>query len=381
MSVRVPVTAAVLSWVLDVTNADSDRLRTRFKVDEWMAGEARPTLRQLEQFAASAGVGLGYLLLPEPPQWELPVPDFREGFSTRRSPSADLIAVLSQSQRRQEWYRDYALNNGTSRLEFVGSAADADPIATAAMIRDALTFEVADRHGTWSDTRRHLLRRFEFLGGLSVATSMVDNNTHRLLDPDEFRGFSLIDDIAPLIFVNTHQTTNGQIFTIAHELAHVWRGTGGVSNEDPRNEAQSAIEIWCNEVASEILVPRAELAERYAEVASQTLADALDALAHDFRCGTLVVLQALHRTGAHRFPNFNDTYDAELQRLRNLESGAARGGGDHYNNQPFRIGERLSRAIVADALEGRTSIEEALRLMSMRSVSNFDEYARRLGAA
>lgn len=381
MTVRVNVAPSVLSWALDVTGAEAESLHRRFKVDQWLAAETRPTLKQLHDFAKATGVPFGYLLLPQPPVWTLPVPDFREGFHGAPTPSANLIAVLGQSQRRQDWYRDYVLGLGADPLEFVGSAADLDPIEAAARIRDALNFAVSSRHGNWSDTRKTLLKAFEAIGGLTVATSMVENNTRRPLDEHEFRGFALVDDIAPLVFVNTHQTINGQIFTLAHEFAHVWRGASGIGNEDPRTEGQSTIERWCNAVASEVLVPRADLAARHSKVANAPLTEALDALAHDFRCGTLVVLQALNRTGVRQIDNYNGAYDAEVVRLRKLSAGSDSSGGDHYNNQPFRVGERLSRALVADALEGRTSIDQAMRLMSMKSLSTFDEYARRLGAA
>lgn len=381
MPVRVPAAPSVLSWALQVSSADPERLRTRFSVDGWIDGSTVPTLKQLEGFAASTGVPFGYFLLDEPPTWKLPVPDFREGFASPQTPSADLIAVIGLAQRRQAWYREYTLAHGADPFEFVGSAVDVAPAAAAAAIREALDFEVESRTGTWSDTRRSLLRAFEALGGLTVATSMVDNNTHRLLDEDEFRGFALVDDIAPLVFVNTHQTLNGQLFTLAHEYAHVWRGSSGIGNEDPRYQGQSEIEQWCNAVASEVLVPSAELLERYAPVAALDTTPLLDRLAHDFKCGTLVVLQALRRTGARQFPDFDGAYDAEVRRLQAVQRDRPGGGGDHYNNQPFRIGERLSRALVADALEGRTSLTEAMDLMSMKTMNTFDEYVRRLGAA
>lgn len=381
MTVRVAVAPSVLSWALDVTGADEEGLHRRFQVDKWLTAEIRPTLKQVQDFAKAAGVPFGYLLLPQPPAWSLPVPDFREGFEGGATPSANLVAVIGQSLRRQEWYRDYALGLGAEPLGFVGSAATMEPIQSAARIRSALDFAVADRHGTWADTRKTLLRNFEALGGLTVATSMVANNTRRSLDENEFRGFALVDEIAPLVFVNTHQTLNGQIFTLAHEFAHVWRGASGVGNEDPRSDGQSDIERWCNAVASEVLVPRDDLASRHLRFASAPLTEALEALARDFRCGTLVVLQALHRTGIRRIDNYTAAYDAEVGRLRDLTAATDGGGGDHYNNQPFRVGERLSRALIADALEGRTSIEEAMRLMSVKSLSTFDEYARRLGAA
>ncbi len=381
MTVRVDVEPSVLSWALDVARADEESLHRRFKVDDWLSADLQPTLKQLQAFAKAAGVPFGYLLLQDPPEWALPVPDFRDGFEGTPTPSANLIAVIGQSQRRQEWYRDYALGLGAEPLAFVGSAANMDPLDAAARIRSALNFEVTTRCGTWADTRKTLLRAFESLGGLTVATSMVDNNTRRPLDENEFRGFTLVDDIAPLVFVNTHQTLNGQIFTLAHEFAHVWRGVSGIGNEDPRGDAGSEVERWCNAVASEVLVPRGDLAPRHARVADAPLPEALDALAHDFRCGTLVVLQALHRTGVRRLDDFSAAYDAEVRRLRTLGESRKGSGGDHYNNQPFRIGERLSRALIADALEGRTPLGEAMRLMSMKSASTFDEYARRLGAA
>jgi len=380
VTVRVAAAPSVLTWALDVTGADVDSLRSRFKVDDWLGADVQPTLKQLQDFAKAAGVPFGYLLLPHPPKWSLPVPDFREGFEGPPTPSADLMAVIGQSERRQDWYRDYALALGTEPLEFVGSATDLEPLEAAALIRDALRFEVTDRRGSWSDTRKALLRAFESLGGLTVATSMVGNNNHRPLDEDEFRGFALVDDVAPLVFVNTHQTLNGQIFTLAHEFAHVWRGTSGIGNEDPRARGQSSTERWCNAVASEILVPEAALRSGHARLANAPLTEALETLAHDFRCGTLVVLQALHRTGVRRIDDFPAAYDDEVARLRTLnDSGAP--GGDHYNNQPFRVGDRLSRALIADTLQGRTTIDEAMRLMSMKSLSSFDEYARRLKVA
>lgn len=381
MTVRVDVSPSVLNWALDVAAADSDDLRRRFKIEEWLSHAVRPTLKQLQDFARATGVPFGYLLLPEPPRWRLPMPDFREGFAGTPTPSANLIAVIGQSQRRQEWYRDYAVALGAENLEFVGSAEGVAPVEAGIRIRAALDFEVDERTGTWNETRKTLLRSFEKLGGLTVASSIVDNNTHRRLDEQEFRGFALVDKIAPLVFVNTSQTLNGQLFTLAHEYAHVWRGTSGIGNEDPRQDGQSGVEKWCNAVASEVLVPRSELASKHADVARAPLTKALDELAREFRCGTLVVLQALNRTGVRRIENYAAVYDAEVTRLRRLTDASQSTGGNHYNNQPFRIGERLSRALISDALEGRTPLTEAMSLMSMKSVGNFDEYARRLGVA
>lgn len=259
----------------------------------------------------------------------------------------------------------------------MGAAKDMSAVDAAADMRAALRYEVSQRRGSRADQRRYLMAAFEDLGGLTVVTSMVENNTHRPLDPDEFRGFSLVDDLAPLVFVNARQTLNGQIFTLAHEFAHVWRGVGGVSLESPRWEPQGEIERWCNDVASEFLVPLDDLSSQFAEVKDFDLTACLERLAHRYRCGTLVVLQAIRRAGLREFRDFGAVYEAEQERLRGLSAQEGSGGQFLYS-QPFRIGERLSRALINDALSGRTPLAEAVRLMSLKSVSNFDNYARYL---
>lgn len=383
MPLHVRITPDVLDWLAERSGRSAQELRHKYaKWDAWASGDADPTMRQAQELAKAAGVAFGYLLLQRPPQLKLPVPDFREGFSGDLAlPSSDLLAVVHQSIRRQDWYRDYAEDNGLPEVEVVGAGANLPPAEVAGHMRSALEFEVSSRKGTWNDVRKHLLRAFESLGGLTVATSMVENNTHRLLNPDEFRGFALVDVLAPLVFVNTRQTLNGQIFTIAHEFAHVWLGKGGISLEDPRWEPQGEVERWCNTVASEFLVPQEELRASYGNVADLALTEQLDRLAPIFKCGTLVILQALRRDDLRHFSDFDAGYEAEKARLVELAKDKTGSGGDHYANQPFRIGERFSRAIVSDALSGRTPLSEAIRLTSLRSLSNFDTYAQRLGVA
>lgn len=380
MPVRVPVAPDVLGWALDRAR-DPEAVAAAFpKVFDWIAGDAQPTVKQLASFASRTGTPFGYLLLDAPPALELPVPDFREGYEGERlgAPSPDLLAVVHQSIRRQDWYRDYARDNGLAEVDAVGSAANMTPVEAAAAMREVLGYEVAQRRGSWSEQRKRLLNSFEWLGGLTVVTSMVENNTHRPLDPEEFRGFALVDALAPLVFVNARQTINGQIFTLAHEFAHIWRGAGGVSLEDMRWEPQNEGERWCNAVASEFLVPQQDLRRQILNVRNLPLVDQLEQLAGVYKCGTLVVLQALNRSDLREFDNFGETYEAERERLNALVEESEGGGGQFLYNQPFRIGARLSRALIDDALGGRTPLAEAVHLMSLKSVSNFDKYARYL---
>lgn len=382
-TVRVPISPDVLLWLVDRSGKDPDDFVDRYsKWETWLAGDSGPTLNQAQQLAKTAGVPFGYLLLERPPALDLPVPDFREGFDADlREPSSDLLAVVHQSIRRQDRYRDYAEDNDLPEINVVGAGEGKEPDEVAADMCRRLNFGVEQRRGSWNNVRKHLLRAFEALGGLTVATSMVESNTHRPLNEQEFRGFSLVDRLAPLVFVNTHQTLNGQIFTLGHEFAHVWLGRSGISLEDPKWEPQGEVETWCNGVASEFLVPRDDLRQQYAKIQDLSLTQQLDGLATRYRCGTLVVLQALRPHNLRIFADFDAVYDAELTRLLELSKDKPSGGGDHYANQPFRIGERFSRAIVSDALSGRTPLSDAIRLTSLKSLSSFDTYASKLDVA
>jgi len=142
MTVRVSVSPDVLLWALDRA-PDPDAVATAFPgVGRWVSGEAEPTVKQLHDFATRTGTAYGYFFLPTPPAIELPIEDFREGFEGERyrDPSVNLLAVLHQSMRRQDWYRDYAIENGFAEVDVVGRGAGISPTDAAADMRRALNY-------------------------------------------------------------------------------------------------------------------------------------------------------------------------------------------------------------------------------------------------
>ena len=376
---RVEVKPALFRWARERTGLSTDALARRFpKLDAWESGELHPTLKQLERFAKATHTPVGFLFLDEPPAERVPIPDFRTIARARTErPSPDLLDTIYLCQQRQDWYRDFARSMGQRPLDFVGSARLGDDVvATAERIRHALHFDVEERRrlSTWTEALRRFIAQADAAGILVMVSGVVASNTHRHLDPDEFRGFALADPLAPLVFVNGADTKAAQMFTLAHELAHVWLGQSAVSDAQAVAEPDQETERWCNRVAAELLVPLDLLRAEYD--CGAALRSELDRLARRFKVSTLVVLRRIHDAGGISRAELWTAYDEELARLREMPRGS---GGNFYLTLPARASKRFTRALVTSTLEGQTSFTESFRLLGVKKMATFRELGHSLG--
>jgi Zn-dependent peptidase ImmA (M78 family) len=377
---RVTVKPDLLRWAMERAGLNAAILAKRFSQYRlWEKGEEQPTLKQLEELARILHVPIGFFFLDKPPDEPLPIPDFRTGLDSRQRPSPDLLDTIYLSQRRQGWYRDYLKTIGSEPLPFVGSTTlQRDPVEVAADIRRHLGFNTEERSQipNWTEALRCFIEQVENAGILVMASGIVGNNPHRKLEPQEFRGFSLVDTLAPLIFINTADTKAAQIFTLAHELAHIWLGTGGISNVQLRTFPDSNIEQWCNQVAAEVLVPLEDF--RRVFNSGEPLRDALDRLARHFKVSTLVILRRMYEANKLSRVEFWNAYDEELKHLQQFER-QGEGGGDFYHTLRIRVGSRFAKAVLISALEGHTLFREAYQLLGIRKPDTFQKFAETLG--
>ncbi len=358
-----------------------DDLATRFrKWLLWLSGEARPTLKQLEDFARLSHTAIGFFFLPEPPALTLPVPDFRTlRDEALAEPSSDLLDTLYLCQQRQDWYRDHARMHGLPALPFVGSAnVQEAPETVAQRLREVLGLSAEARRQlpTWTEALRQLIARADDAGVMVMVSSVVGSNSHRKLDVGEFRGFALADDLAPLIFLNGADSKAAQMFTLAHELAHLWLGASGVSDAQAGQVPEQHTERWCNQVAAELLMPISELRAEHQPHAP--IPEEIQRLARAFKVSTLVALRRLFDAGFITQAALWQHYREEQDRLCSLRELSG-GGGDFYRSLGARTSKRFSRAILASTLEGLTSFPDAFRMLGVRKTATFYEAARELG--
>ncbi len=377
--IRVPVPPEMLRWACERAGHDVAHVAERVpQLWAWVRSERQPTLKQLERLAKVTHTPLGYLFLPEPPDERLPVPDYRtvSGSATAK-PSPDLLDTLYTMQRRQAWLRESLVENEAEPQPFVGSARlGVEPDAAGREMRRALNLDEGWAGGvrTWQDAVGELRCMIEHLGVMAVINGVVGNNTHRRLKVQEFRGFALTDPYAPLIFVNGADAKSAQMFTLAHELAHIWLGTEGVSGFDTLLPGGTEVEDWCNRAAAELLAPAREVRARWMEV--RRLPNSFDSLARAFKVSPVVAARrALDLTLIDR-STFFDFYERYVKRER--KRGTKATGGDFFNNQNTRVGELFATQVLHAAMEGRIGFKEAYDLTGLRG-GTFQKYARRLG--
>lgn len=377
---RVEVQPALLRWARERAGFSVAQLLGKFpKLTEWESGRTQPTFRQLERFARATFVPFGYLFLNAPPVEDPPIPHYRTtGGTGPRRPSPHLLDTIYMLQQRQWWMREYLIEEGHDPLPFVASApADAPPKVIAERMHDVLGFgpRWAETQDGWEAALRTLRQRMDEAGIVVVTNGVVGNNARRTLDVDEFRGFVLVDEYVPFVFVNNGDAKSAQMFTLAHELAHVFYGSSASFDLRSLQPARDDTEQACNRAAAEFLVPECEVRRVWNDL--KDMPDPFSVLARHFKVSVIVAARRALDVRLITKAAFREFYD-DWQRRERRQGSRASGGGNFYDNQHLRLGRRFTAAVVRKTQSGEMSYTEAYRLTGLHG-RTFEQYATHLG--
>lgn len=368
--VQITLQPDVLQWARQRAGISRDELACRMhvkteRVREWEE-TGNITMAQADRLADRTHTPVGFLYLSKPPEDNLPIPDFR----TRRAdalaprPSPDLLETVYAMQRRQAWMREDLIEGGAEPLGFVGAYSVAhNHREVASAMREALGIanDWAEDMSTWTHALRFLRDKLDAAGVLVIFNGVVGNSTRRQLDPGEFQGFALVDDYAPLIFVNNSDFIAAKMFTLAHELAHVCVGESGVSHFERLQPPQNATERFCDQAAAEFLVPESSLRDLWRSVAHAS--DPYQSIARQFKVSAIVAARRALDLGLIDRDTFFAFYDSHTQQKGTGQPTGA--GGDFWNTQGWRLGPRFAGAVVRAAKEGRLTYREAYSLTGL----------------
>lgn len=339
----------------------ADKLKVSLEqLSSWEKRGSPPPFSKAQALAKAVRIPFGFLFLKEAPSLELPLPDFRN-FDASYTPSANLRELLNDILVKQDWYRDYMRQQKVSKLKFVGSFSVDDDVTTVAEdIRSVIGLTPAFRASlkTWSDHVTKFAKQVESARILVMRSSVVGNISSRPVSYREMQGFAIADDIAPLVFVNSGDFKAPQVFTLAHEVAHLWIGQSGIDNPDESKPGKGKVEIFCNKVAAEVLMPRAEFLSAWA---NRTAAVSLEIAVRKFRVSAYAALRRARDLGG---------LDAEeYDRLKREQAALVKekaGRGDYFKNVHVRVGSRFSNAVVGEVKSGALTFRDGARLMSVK---------------
>lgn len=218
---------------------------TEDKLSDWEEGEKKVTFRQAQNIANKTLVPFGYLFLDKIQDDKLPIPDLRTLESQALTqPSAELLSIIQITQEQQDWYRDYLKSQNADRNKYIGNFNVRSSVTDIVNnMRIALQISKYPVRGTWEEYLRLLIERIEDVGILVMRRGDLGHST-KPLTVEEFRGFAIYDDFAPVIFINQSDVPSARLFTLIHELAHIWIGESAISDGSPITEHKE--EALCN---------------------------------------------------------------------------------------------------------------------------------------
>lgn len=319
--------------------------------------EGRLTVPQAEKLAKKARIPFGYLFLAEPPEITRPsIPDLRQ-LQDAEPLSEDFYETLEDVLAKQEWFAEYLREQEVQPLSIVAKFSMANrpnPTAVAADIIKELGLSDEDRRKSYDADAyfSRLSARAEAKGILVVKSGFVKSNTKRTLSEKEFRGFALPHPLAPLVFVNGNDAKVAAVFTLVHEIAHIWLGVKGVSDVALKNRHPS--ERLCNAIAANVLVPLELFNEMWGGPQD------LERVAKYFRVSKLVIARRALDQGlvGQAF------YDEVAENSRKVKK---MGAPTADITIPVRNGKRFTRTVLASAMSGETLLRDAATLLNVRA--------------
>lgn len=341
------------------------------KIEDWLNQKKEPTFKQLENFSNKVHIPFGYLFLSEPPREDIPIPFFRSGYGKFDMVSLNLYDTILLIQRRQDWLRDHLLENETIRLKFVGNQRGNAVEMIVDDIRQTLQIEKdwARTHRTWEDALDHISYLIEGIGIIITFSSIVGNNPHRSIAPEECRGFVLVDEYAPFMFINNADTKAAQMFSIAHELAHIWIGESAGFDFRMMLPADDPTEILCDKVAAELLVPQDTFLHHWYKNPKK-----YKTLSRIFKVSPIVVARRaldLEQIGRRQFFDFYNGYLEEFRRIQREKSP----GGDFYKTTKKRLNLSFVAHIDSAVKQNKLLYRDACKLTGLNS-NTYDKFIK-----
>lgn len=368
----------IVRWAIDRSGLAMSEISKKLSIKEEKLkdiekGKATLAFSKAKHLAKITNIPFGFLFLNEiPKEDKLALPDLRTIDSKElNEPSQALKEIVRLNQERVDWYRNYLNELGVEENYYVGSLSDASIEKTISVLREKL---VVNKPKDAKDYYRKLVKCIEDLGIMVIQDSNLGHHT-KPLNVEEFRGFAIADDVAPLIFVNTADSMNAQLFTLIHELAHILKGESGVS--DNTISSANKTEQFCNEVAGEFLVPKKRFIEEWDNIGKASIEVIIDSLSKIFHVSRHVVARrALNLGYINKLQYEKYIHDVYENYLAHKEKSGS--GPSYYTVKNSKLSSQLSQAVVSQSVSGKMLYRDAGYILGINP-SKIEIFAKKAG--
>ena len=363
MRTEVTINPNLISWAITRAGLDRDEfLNSHPTIQKWIEEVKKPTVKQLEAFATKVHIPFGYLFMPEPPQETIPFPFFRTGTTTTNKVSLNVFDTIQILQRRQNWITDYLIDNEQNELSFVGKFnQNTKANVVVEDIRTTLGLQAnwACDFATLEETLNFITSKIEEIGVFINFNGVVENNTHRPISVDECRGFVLVNQQAPFMFINAADAKAAQLFTIIHELAHIWLGESAGFDNQNLLPANNPMEKLCDAIAAEFLVPASTLIDIWKDKPS------IDYAKRYFKVSPIVIARRaldLNLISKNDFFTFYNNYMESFKQKKENQGS----GGDFYATARKRVSVSFASYVNQAVNQNKLLYRDAYKITGLK---------------
>ncbi len=374
MSTRVKISPETLLWATERSGLKADSLFEIYpKALDWIREESEPTVKQLESFAKKIHIPFGFLFLNKPPEERLPITFYRSNGKVVQTPPLVVKDLVNQIKSKQEWLRDFLVENNYDELDFIGSLKNFNNINyvnAADIIRAALELSETWYHETKKDKSfRYWIDKIEKNRIFIISTGYVGHN-RRNVDVEICKGFTLVDTICPFIYINTNNLGGGRIFTLIHELVHIFVGNSIGISYDPIHPASQPLEKFCDAVASEILVPTSFFIVSW-NSNTDSFSEKISRLASQYHVSKLVI--------AKKALDSNFIQQSDFWKFYNYYTNIPfkkTSGGQFWNSKPYEVSRKFYSFVDIALKQGKILPSNAYKLTNMKA-NTYDNFQKK----
>ncbi len=399
----IPINHDILSWARKQANLSpelaaqkahigeikkrgtTEPISPSLRLERWERGIESPTYTQLIKLAKAYRRPILTFFLSEPPSKEVELVDFRTLGNKEheiKAYEAEFSALVRRVLSTQKSIREILQSSNKQSLNFVGSTTlHSSPLEVAHDIRNVLDYKIADQKGirTVGNLFSFIRRKAEEKGVFITIQGNL-GSAHTNMSPDVFRGFTISDKLAPFVVINPHDTKTANVFTLIHELCHIWLGDTGVSNWNSLNiiETQPKIknEQFCDQVAAEFLVPMTDLLKDWDKLTIGYDDDiVIERLAHQFKISPIVIARRLLESSnisPEYYWDWYDKYQGEWLKIKEILKSKKKVPLSYKIRMNTKLGESLINTVMNATYEGKISDLDASHILNVK-INNFSK--------